>query len=99
PTFIHSFPTRRSSDLNPGSVLYVARNMEKGCFKVLMVASQPARQRSARRNQRSFWFLARLTERRPRPGSATFFAPSFFASRSFLGVKKPRAALGSSGAP
>src|SRR5207244_5308919 len=83
PTFIHSFPTRRSSDLNPGSVLYVARNIEKGCFKVLMVASQPARQRSARRNQRSFWFLARLTERRPRPGSATFFTPRFCAARWF----------------
>src|SRR2546423_1659274 len=63
--------------------------MEKGCFKVLMVASQPARQRSARRNQRCFCCLARMIERRPRAGSATFFTPKSCALRSFL------AALGS----
>src|SRR6266446_797744 len=53
-----------------------------------MVASQPARQRRARRNQRCFCCLARWAERRPRAGSATFFTPSSCASRSFLVGKK-----------
>src|SRR5271169_1832429 len=63
--------------------------MEKGCFKVLMVASQPARQRSARRNQRCFCCWARLVERRPRAGSATFLTPRACASCSFLAKKTP----------
>ena len=49
------------------------------------VASQPARQRSARLNQRSFCPLARLTDIRPRPGRATFSTPKSSASRSFCG--------------
>ena len=53
-----------------------------------MVASQPARQRSARRNQRCFCYLARLAERRPRAGSATFFKPSGCASRLVLRRRK-----------
>ena len=62
--------------------------MEKRCFRALMVASQPARQRSARRNQRCFCYLARLAERRPRAGSATFFKPSGCASRLVLRRRK-----------
>jgi hypothetical protein len=57
--------------------------MEKGCFKVLMVASQPARQRSTRRNQRCFCCWDRVVESRPRAGSATFFTPKACPSRSF----------------
>ena len=37
---------------------------------MLMVASIPARQRSARRNQRCFCCSARFAESRPRAGSA-----------------------------
>jgi hypothetical protein len=58
-----------------------------------MVASQPARQRSARRNQRCFCSLARLADRRPRAGSATFFTLSFCASRSFWAEKYLRSAV------
>jgi hypothetical protein len=72
--------------------------MGKGCFRVLMVASQPARQRSARRNQRCFCFLARLAGRRPRAGSATVFTPSYCAARPFFAEKKPRSAVAISGA-
>ena len=43
--------------------------MEKGCFKVLIVDSQPARQRIARRNHRCFWRAARVRDKRPRAGS------------------------------
>ena len=49
-----------------------------------MVASQPARQRSARRNQRSFCRSARPFDKRPRAGSATCSTPSACASRSFF---------------
>ena len=72
--------------------------MEKGCFKVLMVASIPARQRSPRRNQRCFCCSARLAESRPRAGSATFFTPRVCASRSLLAEKNPRSPLAISGA-
>jgi len=71
--------------------------MEKGCFKVLMVASMPARQRSPRRNQRCFCCSARFAESRPRAGSATFFTPRACASCSFLAEKKPRSPVAISG--
>jgi hypothetical protein len=62
--------------------------MEKGCFKVLMVASMPARQRSPRRNQRCFCCCDRVADRRPRAGNATFFTPRACASSSVLGGKE-----------
>ena len=62
-----------------------------------MVASIPARQRSARRNQRCFCCLARLAESRPRAGSATFFTPRVSASRSFFAEKNPRSPVAISG--
>jgi hypothetical protein len=68
--------------------------MEKGCFRVLMVASIPARQRSPRRNQRCFCCSARFAESRPRAGSATFFTPRACASRSLWGGKKSEVAGG-----
>src|SRR5215831_17232124 len=71
----------------------MARAMEKGCFKLLIVASMPARQRRARWNQRCAWCFARLRDRRPRAGKATFLTPSAWASRSFLAEKKPRSAV------
>ena len=67
--------------------------MEKECFKVLMVASQPARQRKARRNQRCFCRWVRFWDNRPRAGSATFFTPNSSASRWFWAEKKPRSAV------
>lgn len=57
----------------------------------------PARQRKARRNQRCFWCSARLPDKRPRAGMATFFTPNFFAWRSFSAEKKPRSAVAISG--
>jgi len=55
----------------------VARRIEKGCFKVLMVASQPARQPSARRNQRCFCCSARTDGpiRKKSHGSEEFLRP------------------------
>ena len=50
----------------PRSPLYVARNIENECFSVLIVASQPARQCKARRNQDLFCFSARFFDKRPR---------------------------------
>jgi hypothetical protein len=64
--------------------------MEKGFFKVPMMASQPAGQRSARRNQRCFCFRAGSVDSRPRPGSATFCTPRACASRWFWAEKNPR---------
>jgi len=62
-----------------------------------MVASIPARQRSARRNQRCFCCLARLAKSRPRAGSATFFTPRASALVVFCGKKS--AVAGSHHAP
>src|SRR5207244_11245305 len=53
-----------------------------------MVASQPARQRKARLNQRCFCRSARFRDKRPRAGSATFSTPRASASLSFLAEKK-----------
>ena len=87
-------PTYRSK---PRSPLYVARSIENECFSVLIVASQPARQRNARRNQGLFCFSARFFDKRPRAGSATFLTPNSSASPSFCAEKNPRSAVAISG--
>jgi len=58
-----------------------------------MVASQPARQRKARLNQRCFCRSARFRDKRPRAGSVTFSTPRASASLSFLAEKNPRSAV------
>src|SRR5438105_7390291 len=63
-----------------------------------MVASSPARQRSARLNQRSFWCWARVSDKRPRAGRATFSTPRSSALRSFSAEKNPRSAVARVGA-